>query len=149
MTAQRDGGVPASNLARLQAGHPAHGDSGDFRDRIKGIHRRHNPSMLASGEVDALLARHTGQEHVLYQKVLNKYIPDNARRPVLVAPADAEVRDMGELASSAKALLSPAEALRFANVELHADDDGRSSSASASQTGKASHAGRIGNETIL
>ena len=38
---------------------------------ILSIYNRHNPAMLDSGEVDFLLAKYRGSEHLLYKKVHN------------------------------------------------------------------------------
>ena len=73
-TDRHDGEANPPCIPQSHAGRPAHADSGDVRARIVSIYTQHNPAMLASGEVDKLLARFHGQEDVLYMKVLSKYI---------------------------------------------------------------------------
>ena len=76
-TDRHDGEANPPCIPQSHAGRFAHADSGDVRARIVSIYTQHNPAMLASGEVDKLLARFHGQEDVLYRKVLSKYIPGN------------------------------------------------------------------------
>ena len=41
---------------------------------ILSIYSRRNPAKLDSGEVDLLLAKYRGSEHLLHEKVHNKYL---------------------------------------------------------------------------
>ena len=85
------------------AGPPAHGGPEDLRDRILGIFRQHDPTKLAHGEVERMLAMHDGLESQLYIKVRNQYIPglpQRARHVVRESERDAALAAVSNLADA-------------------------------------------------
>lgn len=73
-TTELNGHVPGVSGTATMSGRPASSraaDAAKYRDLIRGVYRRKNPSKLR--ELDSLLAKHRGDERGIYEHVCRKY----------------------------------------------------------------------------
>eukprot|EP00439_Symbiodinium_sp_Y106_P032047 s2705_g3.t2 len=71
---QSAGKATADVAAGAIGGAPAQGNDGvkqAYKERMIKIYQQHNPSKL--NEIDTLMAKYVGNEHVMYLKICNKY----------------------------------------------------------------------------